>query len=33
MAEVARSVWRPNAQGVPDYLNLVSGHNPRTRQG
>jgi hypothetical protein len=33
MADVARSIWRPNAQGVPDYLNLVSGHNPRTRQG
>jgi hypothetical protein len=31
MAEVARSVWRPDAQGVPDYLKLVSGHNPRNR--
>jgi len=24
-------VWRAEAQAVPDYLNLVSGHNPRTR--
>jgi hypothetical protein len=33
MASVARSMWRPEPQGVPDYLKLVSGHNPRTRHG
>jgi hypothetical protein len=32
MADLARSVWRPAPQGVPDYLKLVSGHNPRTRE-
>jgi predicted pyridoxine 5'-phosphate oxidase superfamily flavin-nucleotide-binding protein len=31
MADVARSIWRPQVQVVPDYLELVSGHNPRTR--
>ncbi len=31
MADVARSVWRAEPQAVPDYLKLVSGHNPRTR--
>jgi hypothetical protein len=33
MADVARSMWRSEPQGVPDYLKLVSGHNPRTRHG
>jgi hypothetical protein len=33
MANVARSMWRSEPQEVPDYLKLVSGHNPRTRHG
>jgi hypothetical protein len=29
MAAVARSVWRPAAQPLPDYLHMVNRHNPR----
>jgi hypothetical protein len=31
MVDIARSVWQPLVQSVPDYLELVSDHNPRTR--
>jgi hypothetical protein len=32
MADVAHSLWHTAAQPLPDYLHLVSGHNPRTRE-
>jgi hypothetical protein len=33
LAELAQSTWRAVPQPVPDYLKLVSDHNPRTREG
>jgi hypothetical protein len=31
IADGARARWRLEEQGLPDYLGLVRGHNPRTR--